>query len=424
MWWTIHLDGGPKRVNHAAVAVGDKIFSFGGYCSGNDYDSKKDMDVFVLDTLTNRWYNLSEIKPKRSKYWSTKNQMLRPSFFRRRAVQSGEEDKSEEEDNAVVDENEHPFLAVMHETTLRSKKDAPNQRYGHTVVAYNNLIYLWGGRNDQYGSSSTLHEFNPATKKWRIVPTEGYLPSARDGHSAVIWGSSMFIFGGFEYSSSLFSNDVYEFSFESSTWKTVRTSGKTPSPRDFHASCVVGNKMYVFGGRGDDNDEYYCDKLFYLDLDTKIWAVVETKGDIPKGRRSHTIWNHQDKLYMFGGFESKNDSHFNDLYRFDPTSSTWTRILADGQSPCPRRRHCACLVDHRVFIFGGTTPCKSKPRRELTDLADLHVLDHSPSLKMLATRKLLECRFKLEKLPFLGQVGNHIRNCAMPNQLTPVNPNV
>lgn len=180
---------------------------------------------------------------------------------------------------------------------------------------------------------------------------------ARDGHSAVIYEKSMFIFGGFEYSSSLFSNEIFEFSFETNTWKSVQTEGTMPSPRDFHASCVIDNKMYIFGGRGDDivEDDTYCDKLFCLDLITKIWKIIETKGEIPKGRRSHTIWNYQNKLYMFGGFESKNDFHFNDLHCFDPKTSIWTRLLPDGKNPCPRRRHCACLVDHRVFIFGGTT---------------------------------------------------------------------
>lgn len=39
MRWTVHLDGGPRRVNHAACAVGDFIFSFGGYCTGKKYFS-------------------------------------------------------------------------------------------------------------------------------------------------------------------------------------------------------------------------------------------------------------------------------------------------------------------------------------------------------------------------------------------------
>jgi len=48
--WTVHLEGGPRRVNHAAVSVNDKIFSFGGYCTGEDYETKLPIDVHVLDT--------------------------------------------------------------------------------------------------------------------------------------------------------------------------------------------------------------------------------------------------------------------------------------------------------------------------------------------------------------------------------------
>lgn len=49
MKWTVHLEGGPRRVNHAAVVLSEKIFSFGGYCSGEDYEQRRPMDVHVLD---------------------------------------------------------------------------------------------------------------------------------------------------------------------------------------------------------------------------------------------------------------------------------------------------------------------------------------------------------------------------------------
>ena len=48
--WTVHLEGGPRRVNHAAVSVEDRIYSFGGYCTGEDYDTTRPMDVHVLHT--------------------------------------------------------------------------------------------------------------------------------------------------------------------------------------------------------------------------------------------------------------------------------------------------------------------------------------------------------------------------------------
>lgn len=37
MYWLAHLEGGPRRVNHTAVAIGDYIYSFGGYCSNEEY---------------------------------------------------------------------------------------------------------------------------------------------------------------------------------------------------------------------------------------------------------------------------------------------------------------------------------------------------------------------------------------------------
>lgn len=49
MRWTVHLEGGPRRVNHAAVAVGDLIYSFGGYCTGENYALWRPIDVHVLD---------------------------------------------------------------------------------------------------------------------------------------------------------------------------------------------------------------------------------------------------------------------------------------------------------------------------------------------------------------------------------------
>lgn len=59
MYWTVHLEGGPRRVNHAAVVIGDKIYSFGGYCSGENYDIRKPMDVHILDTCkSDIHYNL------------------------------------------------------------------------------------------------------------------------------------------------------------------------------------------------------------------------------------------------------------------------------------------------------------------------------------------------------------------------------
>lgn len=48
--WSVHLEGGPRRVNHAAVAMGHKVYSFGGYCSGEDYETLRQIDVHIFNT--------------------------------------------------------------------------------------------------------------------------------------------------------------------------------------------------------------------------------------------------------------------------------------------------------------------------------------------------------------------------------------
>lgn len=49
----------------------------------------------------------------------------------------------------------------MEDDEMEPLRSLPYQRYGHTVCAYRGRAYLWGGRNDDYGASSTLHEFDP-----------------------------------------------------------------------------------------------------------------------------------------------------------------------------------------------------------------------------------------------------------------------
>ena len=47
--WTINLNGGPKDTNQATVAVGHKLYSFGGY---NSYLTNSDqIEVHIFKTL-------------------------------------------------------------------------------------------------------------------------------------------------------------------------------------------------------------------------------------------------------------------------------------------------------------------------------------------------------------------------------------
>ena len=126
MRWTVQgLTGGPRRVNHASVAVGKIVYSFGGYCTGDNYRDKRPIDIFCLNTSTFRW---SQIPKPNSK-----------------AVEA---------------------------------EDWPFQRYGHTVVAYGEKIYLFGGRSDKY-ACNRLYCFDTRSFTWDTPQVFGCAPSPR-----------------------------------------------------------------------------------------------------------------------------------------------------------------------------------------------------------------------------------------------------
>ncbi|KAL3986106.1 Galactose oxidase central domain family protein [Acanthocheilonema viteae] len=382
MYWTITIDGGPKRVNHAAVALKDQIYSFGGYCSGELYDGNQPIDIHVLDTRNYRWSKLS-IPPG-----------------------------SNETANPSISENSWPY-----------------QRYGHTVVEYKGKAYLWGGRNDEFGACSKMFCFDPEAVAWSVIPYDGEAPPARDGHSAVVVGDLMFMFGGFEEESQRFSQETFAYNFKQKKWYEVKTTGELPQWRDFHTACVINKKMYVFGGRSDlhgafhSSRDYYSDVLKVLNLKTGHWEDPKVTGDCPCGRRSHSAWIYNNKMYIFGGYLGTENRHLNELHEFDPETSCWRRLKPFGTGPSPRRRQCAVVVGERVFLFGGTMPSSSNKtdpvHSSLCDLSDLHVLDFAPALKDLAANTIIRNGLN-EKCANLIPIDlkHDLRMMTQPNKIT------
>lgn len=384
MPWTVKVDGGPRRVNHAAVAVGDKIYSFGGYCTGDDYKRKRPMDVHVLQTVNYRWSVLKTPDPSSVQYY-----------------------------------------------------EIPYQRYGHTAVVLNDLVYVWGGRNDDT-ACNVLFCFDTNSLLWTKPKVFGKIPAARDGHSACVINNSMYIFGGYEEHTDQFSQDVHKLDLKSMEWSYVRTKGEPPSYRDFHSATAINNYMYIFGGRGNTGpyhtrDEVYCDQVIFLDTQTMSWIRPEVKGYRPLGRRSHSAYCYKGQLFIFGGYNGIHQKHYNDLVRYDPESSRWSIVKPRGNGPCPRRRQSCCVIGDRVFLFGGTSPHPDSiaepaelyqrldfgmdpPEARLMDHNDLHVLDYAPSLKTLTIMKVLEHKLSQDALP--ESIRFDIRAMTVPNTVT------
>jgi N-acetylneuraminic acid mutarotase len=133
-------------------------------------------------------------------------------------------------------------------------------------------MYLIGGSND-LNSNNSFFFLDLKTFKWEVIKERAFqgnpenIPSSADEHSAVVLNDNMILFGGFFNGERI--NETYIFNFSNNEWRKVNTVGtERPCPRAGHASIIYSNQesdyMYVFGGKGEDNDK--MNDLWRLDL--------------------------------------------------------------------------------------------------------------------------------------------------------------
>ena len=125
-----------------------------------------------------------------------------------------------------------------------------------------------------------------------------YPPEGRRGHSAILRDNSIFYFGGCYLDDSCH-GDLIEYNIETSTFKTVSTSGTSPSPRQGHSATLYGDKMFIFGGvnrAGRLND------LFSFDFPTLSWTKEDYAGVIPPISNHSALLTSKKKIMIFGGY--------------------------------------------------------------------------------------------------------------------------
>lgn len=114
-------------------------------------------------------------------------------------------------------------------------------------------MYLFGGTSaeiiNHYFYSLELNHL-----KWEAIASRGEQPLIRDEHTAVVYEDSMIIFAGFE--DGIRTNSMYRYYFLENKWEKVNVlSTISPVARAGHSTIMFGDKMTVFGGRDDDNNK-------------------------------------------------------------------------------------------------------------------------------------------------------------------------
>ena len=242
---------------------------------------------------------------------------------------------------------EEPLLFALTWAQPQRYGIAPSPRNGHTMVLIGRQLYVFGG-GDETLSFNDVHTLHVGNLTWDKPVVHGTLPSPRSRHSATAVGNNMVIFGGVGGG-----NDLHILETDTLTWYVPKVGGEPPLPRFGHSATLVesridqSRRIYVFGGH--DGRRSLSD-LHIFDTESMNWSKAAVSGRAPLAGSRHTATLVGDRLFVFGASDS---GTFKDLHVLDIDALSWQQVEAEGQAPIARSRHTATLVGKNLLLFGG-----------------------------------------------------------------------
>lgn len=158
-----------------------------------------------------------------------------------------------------------------------------------------------------------------------------------------------------------------------------RCTGRQPHALVGATTTILGDKLYVFGGRVlSRRRPPLTSDLYELDLIRRHWTRLETYGQIPPPRYFHSVCALGDtKLICYGGMSPtsspSNQAHndisqpkgtadappdaivLSDIHIYDAPSRTWTYIPT-AKSPQGRYAHCAAVLPSAAVFTSANAP--------------------------------------------------------------------
>ncbi|TAQ91143.1 hypothetical protein B7494_g491 [Chlorociboria aeruginascens] len=261
-----------------------------------------------------------------------------------------------------------PATSASRSSTMDSTSTPPSQMSGGSKPGYD-------GNTSQSSIASSNRQEGDDEPRDIMTPRSNGPPSAAPSPAQPrsAGGTPVGTSGGSTHLSGLMCN-------------VHRTTGREPRPLVGATTTILGDKLYVFGGRilSRTRPALTAD-LYELDLIRRHWMKLETTGDIPPPRYFHSMCPLGDtKLVCYGGMSpapnqgqpipvagSQNGQDaqpevvvMSDIYVYDTPSRTWSYI-ATQDTPQGRYAHCATILPSAATFSSMIAP--------------LSALQHNPS---------------------------------------------
>ncbi|GJC97278.1 kelch domain-containing protein [Colletotrichum higginsianum] len=241
-------EGPGPRVGHASLLVGNAFIVYGGDTKVDEMDVL-DETLYLLNTSTRQWSRALPAGTRPSGRYGHSLNILGSKIY----IFGGQIEGYFMNDLAAFDLNQLQMPNNRWEMLIQNTDSGgpavgkiPAARTNHSVVTFNDKMYLFGGTNG-YQWFNDVWSYDPATNEWSQLDCIGYIPVPREGHAASIVDDVMYIFGG-RTEEGVDLGDLAAFRITSRRWYTFQNMGPSPSPRSGHSMTTVGKAVVVVGG--------------------------------------------------------------------------------------------------------------------------------------------------------------------------------
>ena len=249
-----------------------------------------------------------------------------------------------------------PLEALNLKTLVWQAHPAPPVEMNHfQAITYNGELYVIGAFQGKYPHETpipNIYIYNPKQGQWRIGPE---IPKERLRGSAgvVVYKNKIYVACGIidgHYDGHVAWFDEYD--PKTNTWKRLPDAPRT---RDHITAAVVGDRLYLAGGRNSTARinkvlETTIAEVDMYDFKTGRWQTLPATSNIPTQRAGATAVTQGGKVWIIGGETVQLLAH-NEAEALDPKTNTWT---AGPRLQQGRHGTQAVVHDGKIYIVAGS----------------------------------------------------------------------
>jgi N-acetylneuraminic acid mutarotase len=212
-------------------------------------------------------------------------------------------------------------------------------RQEHGVAALRGEVYVIGGY--AMNPTTSVDAYNPTTRMWRAVAS---LPTALQHPNVAVVRDKIYLGGYFQGQGTGSPQDnAYVYDPDRDRWDAI-ASLPTGTGRAAGCVAVIGDKIYIFGGRRMDMSVAFAS---VYDTVADSWQKLP---DMPVRREHCGAGYIGDKIYIVGGRTDTIEGFEPTSLVFDPASPGYAQRKP---VPTPRGGVAAAVIGSKLYIFGG-----------------------------------------------------------------------